>query len=48
MTLTSVTLTLFQLLKFMPTTEETQMLSEHSHEIEQMARADRFLYESGK
>nr|KAG5710766.1 hypothetical protein BaRGS_035168 [Batillaria attramentaria] len=34
-----------QLLKFVPTAEETQLLSEYSSEIDNMARADRFLYE---
>ncbi|CAD5117050.1 DgyrCDS5873 [Dimorphilus gyrociliatus] len=34
-----------QLLKFIPSTEEVQLLSEHAHEIEQMATTDRFLYE---
>ncbi|XP_029633402.1 disheveled-associated activator of morphogenesis 1 isoform X3 [Octopus sinensis] len=37
-----------QLLKFVPTPEESQLLSEHNHEIDQMARADRFLFEMGK
>ena len=37
-----------QLLKFVPTPEEMQMLGEHEHEIEQMARADRFLYDVSK
>lgn len=37
-----------QLLKFVPTPEETQMLAEHEHELEQMARADRFLYDMSK
>lgn len=34
-----------QMLKFIPTSEEVQLLSEHAHEIEQMATTDRFLYE---
>ncbi|XP_041351931.1 disheveled-associated activator of morphogenesis 2-like [Gigantopelta aegis] len=37
-----------QLLKFVPTPEETQLLSEHAQDIENMARADRFLFEMGK
>ncbi|XP_062616662.1 disheveled-associated activator of morphogenesis 1-like [Saccostrea cucullata] len=37
-----------QLLKFVPTSEETQMLLEYSKEIEHMARADRFLYEASR
>ncbi|GFS32251.1 disheveled-associated activator of morphogenesis 1 [Trichonephila inaurata madagascariensis] len=34
-----------QLLKFMPSHEEKALLEEHSMEIDNMARADRFLYE---
>ncbi|KAL3874321.1 hypothetical protein ACJMK2_037352 [Sinanodonta woodiana] len=37
-----------QLLKFVPSNEEIQLLSELGHDIDQMARADRFLYEMGK
>ncbi|KAK6997787.1 disheveled-associated activator of morphogenesis 1 [Biomphalaria glabrata] len=37
-----------QLLKFVPTAEEVQLLSEYAHEIENMARADRFLFEMSK
>nr|XP_053627199.1 uncharacterized protein LOC128684895 isoform X2 [Cherax quadricarinatus]XP_053627200.1 uncharacterized protein LOC128684895 isoform X2 [Cherax quadricarinatus] len=37
-----------QLLKFTPTTEEKAMLEEHLDEIENLARADRFLYEISK
>ncbi|XP_059163759.1 disheveled-associated activator of morphogenesis 2-like [Physella acuta] len=37
-----------QLLKFVPTAEEIQLLSEYAHEIENMARADRFLFEMSK
>jgi len=37
-----------QLLKFVPTPEETQMLAEHADEMDQMARADRFLYDMSK
>lgn len=37
-----------QLLKFVPTSEETQMLMEYSKEIDSMARADRFLYEASR
>lgn len=39
---------LLQLLKFVPTSEETQMLMEYSKEIDSMARADRFLYEASR
>lgn len=37
-----------QLLKFVPSAEEVQLLSEYSHEIDNMARADRFLFEMSK
>ena len=37
-----------QLIKFVPTPEEKQLLEEHKHEIEQMARADRYLYEMSR
>ncbi|XP_038047019.1 disheveled-associated activator of morphogenesis 1-A-like [Patiria miniata] len=37
-----------QLLKFVPTPEETTLLKEHEREIESMARADCFLYEMSK
>ncbi|XP_048259001.1 disheveled-associated activator of morphogenesis 1-like [Haliotis rufescens] len=37
-----------QLLKFIPTTEESQLLTELSHDLEHMARADRFLYEMSR
>uniref|UniRef100_A0A8D0NUD3 Disheveled-associated activator of morphogenesis 2 n=1 Tax=Sus scrofa TaxID=9823 RepID=A0A8D0NUD3_PIG len=34
-----------QLLKFVPEKSDIDLLEEHKHEIERMARADRFLYE---
>ncbi|XP_028967542.1 disheveled-associated activator of morphogenesis 1 [Galendromus occidentalis] len=37
-----------QMLKFVPTLEERTSLEEHSHELELLAKADRFLYEVGK
>ena len=37
-----------QLLKFIPTPEEVALLSEHGHEIEEMAKADRFLFEMSR
>ena len=37
-----------QLLKFVPSAEEVQLLGEHAHEIEEMARADRFLFEMSR
>lgn len=37
-----------QLLKFTPTVEESALLEEHSEEIDNLSRADRFLYEISK
>ncbi|XP_018324678.1 disheveled-associated activator of morphogenesis 1 isoform X2 [Agrilus planipennis] len=37
-----------QLLKFTPSPEEAALLEEHSHDIDSLARADRFLYEISK
>ncbi|KAK2166761.1 hypothetical protein NP493_1306g00020 [Ridgeia piscesae] len=37
-----------QLLRFVPTPEEKQMLNEHAMEIGQMAKADRFLFEMSR
>ncbi|XP_051781360.1 disheveled-associated activator of morphogenesis 2 isoform X2 [Erpetoichthys calabaricus] len=37
-----------QLLKFVPEKSDTDLLEEHKHEIERMARADRFLYEMSR
>ncbi|XP_064600215.1 disheveled-associated activator of morphogenesis 1-like [Liolophura sinensis] len=37
-----------QLLKFVPTVEETQLLAEHGNDMDSMARADKFLYEMSK
>ncbi|XP_072154461.1 disheveled-associated activator of morphogenesis 1 isoform X3 [Bemisia tabaci] len=37
-----------QLLKFTPSAEEAALLEEHSEEIENLARADRFLFEISK
>uniref|UniRef100_A0A1B6C417 FH2 domain-containing protein n=1 Tax=Clastoptera arizonana TaxID=38151 RepID=A0A1B6C417_9HEMI len=37
-----------QLLKFTPSSEEAALLEEHSEEIDNLARADRFLYEISK
>merc|ERR1712136_449141 len=34
-----------QLIKFIPTKEEIDLLTEHKNDIKRMARADRFLYE---
>lgn len=38
----------FQLLKYVPTSEEMQLLTELGGETENLARADRFLFEMGK
>jgi len=35
-------------MKFVPTVEEIQMLTENEHEIDQMAKADRFLFEMSR
>ncbi|MXQ85451.1 hypothetical protein E5288_WYG011342 [Bos mutus] len=37
-----------QLLKFIPEKSDVDLLEEHKHEIERMARADRFLYEMSR
>ncbi|XP_072031221.1 disheveled-associated activator of morphogenesis 1-like isoform X2 [Amphiura filiformis] len=37
-----------QLLKYVPTTEETSLFKEHDSAIDSMARADRFLYDMSK
>ncbi|XP_062896719.1 disheveled-associated activator of morphogenesis 2 isoform X2 [Mobula hypostoma] len=37
-----------QLLKFIPEKSDIDLLEEHRHEIERMARADRFLYEMSR
>ncbi|XP_014663901.1 PREDICTED: disheveled-associated activator of morphogenesis 1-like isoform X2 [Priapulus caudatus] len=37
-----------QMLKYVPMPEEKAMLDEHSHEIDSMARADRYLYEMSR
>jgi len=34
-----------QMIKYIPTKEETDMLNEHKNDIGKMARADRFLFE---
>jgi len=39
---------MLQLLKYVPTSEEMQLLSELGMETENLARADRFLFEMGK
>lgn len=37
-----------KLLKFIPEKSDVDLLEEHKHEIERMARADRFLYEMSR
>lgn len=37
-----------QLLKFVPEKSDTDLLEEHKHELERMARADRFLFEMSR
>lgn len=37
-----------QLLKFIPEKSDIDLLEEHKHEIERMARADRFLYDMSR
>nr|XP_026239425.1 disheveled-associated activator of morphogenesis 2 isoform X2 [Urocitellus parryii] len=37
-----------QLLKFIPEKSDVDLLEEHKHELERMARADRFLYEMSR
>lgn len=39
---------LFQLLKFVPEKSDMDLLEEHKHELDRMARADRFLYEMSR
>lgn len=39
---------LLQLLKFVPEKSDMDLLEEHKHELERMARADRFLYEMSR
>lgn len=41
-------LVLLQLLKFVPEKSDMDLLEEHKHELERMARADRFLYEMSR
>ena len=37
-----------QLLKYVPTSDEKNLLNAHNKEIEQFARADRFLYDMSR
>lgn len=37
-----------QLLKFVPEKSDVDLLEEHKHELDRMAKADRFLYEMSR
>lgn len=37
-----------QLLKFVPEKSDIDLLEEHKHELDRMARADRFLYDMSR
>lgn len=39
---------LHQLLKFVPEKSDVDLLEEHKHELDRMARPDRFLYEMSR
>lgn len=38
----------FQLLKFVPEKSDIDLLEEHKHELDRMAKADRFLFEMSR
>lgn len=38
----------FQLLKFVPEKADVDLLEEHKHELDRMAKADRFLFEMSR
>lgn len=44
----SCLLVCLQLLKYVPTSDEKNLLNAHNKEIEQFARADRFLYDMSR
>lgn len=44
----TVVLAFLQLLKFVPEKSDIDLLEEHKHELERMARADRFLFEMSR
>lgn len=46
--LTRLSSAVFQLLKFIPEKSDVDLLEEHKHELERMARADRFLFEMSR
>lgn len=39
---------LFQLLKFVPEKSDVDLLEEHRHDLDRMAKPDRFLYEMSR
>lgn len=39
---------LLQMLKFVPEKSDVDLLEEHKHELDRMAKADRFLYEMSR
>lgn len=43
-----IVLASLQLLKFIPEKSDIDLLEEHKHELERMARADRFLFEMSR
>ena len=41
-------LSFLQMLKFIPEKSDVDLLEEHKHELDRMAKADRFLYEMSR
>lgn len=41
-------LSILQMLKFIPEKSDVDLLEEHKHELDRMAKADRFLYEMSR
>lgn len=41
-------LSVLQMLKFIPEKSDVDLLEEHKHELDRMAKADRFLYEMSR
>lgn len=39
---------MLQMLKFIPEKSDVDLLEEHKHELDRMAKADRFLYEMSR
>lgn len=46
--LTNGVSSLLQMLKFVPEKSDVDLLEEHKHELDRMAKADRFLYEMSR